>query len=256
MVIRFFTTAVVVLLAAVAAVVSYRHALEVVTANGESGLTAYLVPLTIDGAIFASSMVLLDAARRGLPVPALARWTLGLGILATLAANVATGWAHGPVGAIVAAWPAVALVLSYELLMGMIRRGNVPAPVVDERLVEDVEPGAVDDFEREADRLIASLFGDEVRVPAVPLQLIDSNGSADQREAGGAPVDEPGVEVQPPYVPESDDPLYPLALSHFLADVTEGEVPSVRTIKTRMSVGTDRARKLQAYLGQLVEVAA
>ena len=52
---------------------------------------------------------------------ALARWLLGLGIAATLAANVAHGLGHGPVGAAVAAWPAVALVGSYELLMMVIR---------------------------------------------------------------------------------------------------------------------------------------
>jgi hypothetical protein len=55
------------------------------------------------------------------PVPALARWLLSLGIAATLAANVAHGLGHGPVGASVAAWPAVALVGSYELLMMVIR---------------------------------------------------------------------------------------------------------------------------------------
>jgi hypothetical protein len=32
-----------------------------------------------------------------------------------------TGWATGPIGAAVAAWPAVALVGSYELLMMVIR---------------------------------------------------------------------------------------------------------------------------------------
>ena len=54
-------------------------------------------------------------------VPALARWLLGLGIAATLAANVAHGLGHGPAGAAVAAWPAVALVGCYELLMMVIR---------------------------------------------------------------------------------------------------------------------------------------
>jgi hypothetical protein len=54
-------------------------------------------------------------------VPALARWLLGLGIAATLAANVAHGLGHGPIGAAVGAWPAVALVGSYELLMMIIR---------------------------------------------------------------------------------------------------------------------------------------
>jgi hypothetical protein len=54
----------------------------------------------------------------------LAQWLLGLGIAATLAANVAHGLGRGPVGAAVAAWPAVALVGSvgsYELLMMVIR---------------------------------------------------------------------------------------------------------------------------------------
>jgi hypothetical protein len=50
-----------------------------------------MVPLTVDGLIYASSMVMLDSARREVPVPALARWLLGLGIAATLAANVAHG---------------------------------------------------------------------------------------------------------------------------------------------------------------------
>jgi hypothetical protein len=48
-------------------------------------------------------------------VPALARWLLGLGIVATLAANVAHGLGHGPIGAAIGAWHAVALVAPYEL---------------------------------------------------------------------------------------------------------------------------------------------
>jgi hypothetical protein len=98
-----------------------------VRAHGETGWTGRLVPLTVDGLIYASSMVMLDSARRKAPVPALARWLLGLGIAATLAANVAHGLGHGPVGGAVAAWPAVALVGSYELLM-MVVRGSQAAP--------------------------------------------------------------------------------------------------------------------------------
>ena len=71
-------------------------------------------------------MVLLDSARREVPVPALARWLLGLGIAATLAANVAHGLGHGPVGAAVAASPAVALAGSYELFMTIIRGTRPP----------------------------------------------------------------------------------------------------------------------------------
>ena len=84
------------------------------------------MPLTVDGLIYASSMVMLDCARRKVPVPVLARWLLGLGIAATLAANVAHGLGHGVTGAAVAAWPAVALVGSYELLMMIIRAARLP----------------------------------------------------------------------------------------------------------------------------------
>ena len=84
-----------------------------------------MVPLTVDGLIYASSMVVLDSARREAPVPALARWLLGLGIAAPLAANVGHGVGHGPVSAAVAAWQAVAPVGSYELLM-MVIRGSQP----------------------------------------------------------------------------------------------------------------------------------
>jgi hypothetical protein len=48
-----------------------------------------MVPLTVDGPTCASSMVMLDSARGKTPVPALARWLLGLGIVTTLATNVA-----------------------------------------------------------------------------------------------------------------------------------------------------------------------
>jgi len=58
-------------------------------------------------------MVVLYAARHRVPVPSLARWLLALGIAATLTANLAQGWSHGPIGAVIAAWPAVSLVGSF-----------------------------------------------------------------------------------------------------------------------------------------------
>ena len=103
--IRVSTAIAVLAVAGVAAYVSYWHAYAVVCAHGETGVTARLEPATIDGLVYASSMVNLYAARHRLPVPALARWLLALGIVATLAANMAQGWSHGPVGAVIAAWP-------------------------------------------------------------------------------------------------------------------------------------------------------
>jgi hypothetical protein len=119
--IRVSTAIAVLAVAGVAAYVSYWHAYAVVCAYGETGITARLEPATIDGLVYASSMLNLYAARHRLPVPALARWLLALGIVATLAANMAQGWSHGPVGAVIAAWPAVSLVGSYELLVWIIR---------------------------------------------------------------------------------------------------------------------------------------
>jgi hypothetical protein len=86
-----------------------------------------MIPLTVDGLIYASSMVMLDSVRPKASVPALARWLLGLGIAATLAANVAHGLGRGLIGAAVATWPPVALVGSYELLM-MVIRSSQSAP--------------------------------------------------------------------------------------------------------------------------------
>jgi hypothetical protein len=143
--IRITTALAVATVAAVAAVISYRHAYELVSTHGETGLTARLLPFTVDGLILAASMLILDANRRHQPAPPLARWCLGAGILATIGANLAHGLGHGPIGALVSAWPALALAGSFELLMTLIRTDsraratsapsvhvNQPLPVVDQ----------------------------------------------------------------------------------------------------------------------------
>jgi hypothetical protein len=65
-------------------------------------------------------MVVLDASWRNERVPPLAAWSLVVGIVATVGANLAHDLGHGPIGALVSAWPAVALVGSFELLMTLI----------------------------------------------------------------------------------------------------------------------------------------
>jgi hypothetical protein len=57
------------------------------------------VPFTVDGLILAASMLILDA-------------------------NLAHGLGHGPIGALVSAWPALALAGSFELLMTLVRTGR------------------------------------------------------------------------------------------------------------------------------------
>lgn len=126
--IRVSTAVVVLAVAGIAAYISYWHAYAVIREYGESGVTARLEPATIDGLVYASSMVILYGARHRLLVPRLARWLLTLGIVATLAANMAKGWSHGPGGMVVAAWPAVSLVGSYELLVWIVRKAAVGGP--------------------------------------------------------------------------------------------------------------------------------
>ena len=130
---RWTAFAAVLAVAAVAAWISYRHAVEIVTAHGEPGAVGRLYPVVIDGLIVAASMVLLDAARHREPAPRLAWWLLGTGIGATLAVNVLAGVPSGWLGAIVAAWPALAFVGCYELLMMLVRasarRARILAPV-------------------------------------------------------------------------------------------------------------------------------
>ena len=87
-----------------------------VRVHGESGWSGRLILLTVDGLIYASPMVMQDAARRGARGAGAARWLLGLGIVATFAANIAHGLGQGVLGSVVGAWPAVALVGSSELL--------------------------------------------------------------------------------------------------------------------------------------------
>jgi hypothetical protein len=62
--IRITTALAVMAVAVVAAVISYQHAFELVRSHGESGVAARLLPFTVDGLIWAASMVVLDASRR------------------------------------------------------------------------------------------------------------------------------------------------------------------------------------------------
>lgn len=185
--IRMSTAAAVLAVAGVAAYVSYWHAYAVVRAHGETGITAQLEPATIDGLVYASSMVILYAARHRIPVPPLARWLLGLGIAATLTANMAQGWSHGPIGAVVAAWPAVSLVGSYELLVWLIRTSGAPerGPLAG-RCSEDVAHPAAQFFASAA----AVDSGQQCRNDR---DMPEGRRSAEQPVAPGCA--EPGVEI-------------------------------------------------------------
>ena len=119
---RPLTAAAVLLVATIAAVVSYMHVATLALRYGQPPLAAYLLPLSIDGLVASSSLVMLRAARAQVSAPWLARTGLVLAVVATLAANVASGAQHGWPGALLAGWPAVAFVISAETAISMSRR--------------------------------------------------------------------------------------------------------------------------------------
>jgi hypothetical protein len=63
-IIRWSTALAVLGVAAVAAVASYEHAYDLVRAHGETGWIAHMIPLTVDGLVYANHSFRSDAGRR------------------------------------------------------------------------------------------------------------------------------------------------------------------------------------------------
>jgi len=139
----------VLLVAAVAALVSYAHMQEVAERAGEQW-RAWLLPLSVDGLVVAASMALLTRRRAGLPGGRLAWVALLGGVGASLAANIAAAEPTAT-ARVVAAWPALAFAVAFELLLQ--QRREPVAESVDEPVGEDSPaagpvvdgPGEVDD---------------------------------------------------------------------------------------------------------------
>ena len=179
---RVVTVAAVLLVAAVAAVVSYAHMQEVADRAGEQW-RAYLLPLSVDGLVVAGSMVLLTRRRAGLPGGRLAWCALLGGVGASLAANVAAAEPTAT-ARVVAAWPALAFAVAFELLLQQRR-----VPVV-ERVVEDPpSPDPVDDQAGDVDES-GSPAADESVEPALDLDPLTARTAelVDAAHAEGRPV--------------------------------------------------------------------
>ena len=118
-----YTTITVVLVAAFAALVSYTHIRDLAMTNGYDPYTASILPLSVDGLIVGTSFMLVSASRAVLRA-SVARCGLWLGIIATIAANVAYGLPHGFVGSTVSAWPAVAFIVAVEAWMQLTKNNK------------------------------------------------------------------------------------------------------------------------------------
>jgi hypothetical protein len=139
---RVSTAAAVLLVALIAAIVSFVHIQSLAVTHGQTQLAAALLPLSIDGTVAAASLVMLRAARRDIGTPWLARGMLGLAVMATLAANIGYGLPYGIPGALLSGWPAVAFVGCAEMAIGMVRRVTRSKP-------KDVSAGVSEPSRRE-----------------------------------------------------------------------------------------------------------
>jgi len=135
--VRWAAVGTVLVVAAVAAVMSYGHLRAVAGKQGEDA--AVLFPLSVDGLIVAASLVLLTRRRAGQPGGALAWCGLLVGVAATVAGNIASAEAT-TLARLVAAWPPVAFALSYELLLSLVRPDAPAGPVAAPDPVVAQEP--------------------------------------------------------------------------------------------------------------------
>lgn len=169
----------------------------------------------------------------------------------------------------------MALAALHELLrespsfVSAVRATEITTSVVAEAVPAVVGQSPTTEAERVAETpAISSPIGEEDHSPGIvavpvpdPVEAVPSQvgqvthvGNLAPQQAVSDVVAPPlfSHEVQPGTEVDESDPLAPVALAKFLPELVGGDLPSVRTIKDAMQVGTDRARRLQAYLGGLV----
>jgi hypothetical protein len=277
--IRRLTAAAVLLVAAIAAVVSFVHIEHLAVTHGQTVLAAMLLPVSIDGTVAAASLVMLRAARAGLGTPWLARVMLGLSVVATLAANIAYGARYGLTGSLLSGWPAVAFIGSAEMAIGMVRRvRNAPVPEAPdpEQLLTGTRT-ALYRLRNEAGELLyvgVSLapdfrFYDHARLkdwwPEVcdkSVEWFDSRDDAFAAERAAIAAEQPKYNIVKgtvPFVPQpylNGSALHPDEAEPFAAELARGEVPTIRRIRSELHCGQPRAQEIQGKLAALTRTCA
>lgn len=160
--------------AVVAAIVSFEHLRELGERAGEEW-RAYLLPFSVDGLMVASGAAIVQAKRAGQKAPLMSLLGLFTGILGSLAANIAVAQPTVE-GRLVSAWPAVALLISTEILLRRV-------PVKAEALPEAKLPPSVLVAEQRAiaaeTSAIASaratLASTKVEVPRKSVEVVPPN---------------------------------------------------------------------------------
>ncbi|HYS34215.1 MAG TPA: DUF2637 domain-containing protein [Pseudonocardiaceae bacterium] len=101
--------------AGIAAWSSWSHMVSVALRFGERAEFAYVLPVSVDGMLVVASTAMVEDQRAGRAVRWSARIAFVAGVAASVAANIAAA-KPSPGARIVAAWPALALLLVVEML--------------------------------------------------------------------------------------------------------------------------------------------
>lgn len=115
-----------VVVAAVCAVLSYRHMYAVILEHTGDPVDATLGPLTADGLLITTGAALSRRARAGLSRDWLVLAMFAAGCVVSLAGNVLHGLGEGAITAVINAWPALALMATYE---AWLRNKAIPSPM-------------------------------------------------------------------------------------------------------------------------------
>jgi hypothetical protein len=230
---RVLTGLAVLAVAVIAAIVSFSHIEALALAHGQPLVAARLLPLSVDGLLVASSLTLLAEARARRDAPAMARTGLVLGVIATVLANVAFGARFGIVGAVISAWPAVSFIVATEIIVGQMRRaGATPAPEAVSATVSGVRADVTENVP--VDIPVNAPAGvPPSTLHTAPVRRAPTVSAARARRA---PVSKPKA-----------------AERVFAAELAAGTLPSVRSIKTTLRVGTPRAQEIRDSLAAILE---
>jgi hypothetical protein len=161
--------------AGIAAWSSWSHMVAVALKFGERPEVAYVLPLSVDGMLIVASTAMVDDKRAGRPVRWSARIAFVAGVAASVAANIAA--AQPTLGArIVAAWPAVALLLVVEILSRARPLAHTSPRKVDTEEDSGEDLGSTDARDVPGVRLVAHGSGsrpdpDQIRNENRQLQL-------------------------------------------------------------------------------------
>ena len=262
-----------------AAVASYIHARTVVQRSGDPVMAPWL-PLSVDGMLLAALVVIWVRRHRGRSAGVFPWFSFGLGMVATIAANLAAA-DPTPEGYVVALWPPVALALTLELVALVANRtaARTTAPPIRNVVAEVVrstgQHPAVGELEQPPERAVEpritapdhSVDADSDRAQTVAEYVNDPRLAAvpDLRYGEADHPDHPGtghpdllaVELSDQAGSDSrDDSLAAAASDHpdqrydpLLPEVVRwsakrDEPPTARAIRTAFNVGRDRSVRL------------